>query len=561
MTVLFFGISISIVCNANRKLIHASVSNLCCQCLAQRSNVVSRGFSVAYSSIFMALSKRYLISRFLMARPRTKCLSLVLLSIILYVVGSLICLHIRGNGTVKFPSNVLAIRGSNLNKIDLLHQRSSSAATRVSQGFDDYGEAAIGETVFDNELRKLPDIEFTNIKSNHSQPLRGPRRKFLFVFRYYEQLGRATNNLLDLASLAKNKNRRLVAPFVNNSRMSGLPGGVSHYFRKHEKPSQRIYASLSEYFDLKVLNFKLKARGYSTLNSFRDLESHCAKRFNIMIHFLFDEENYKTDTASWYRVSDNEVATMYNKAKQHNGWIDCSAMKQSRLSKQIGFKVSRYICVDPEVIRTASDLEDNVLKGANCVGIVQWRGTGEDRVHFPLNPSITQPLRPSDLEFNPRLVELARNFVKNIFRGEFIGIHVRSERHIERKGMNVTKRCMLKLATRVQETRNAYGIKQVFLASDLTDYGSDTLMNYAEANYRRSLSIFLHKALNLPDTFAPNGILYDTGAAAIVEMNILSMATRLFTLGGGNFQEWAVAIFLKRHNNEQTRVHRMCELV
>lgn len=509
----------------------------------------------------MAVSKRYLISRFLMARPRTKCLSLVLVSIIFYVVGSFICLHIPGNGTVKFPSNVLGIKGSNLEKIDLLHLQQISAETHVKQGFEEYSEAAIGENASDNELRKPPDIEFTNMESDHSQPLYGPRRKFLFVFRYYEQLGRATNNLLDLASLAKNKNRLLVVPFVNNSRMSGLPGGVSHYFRKHEKPSQRTYALLSEYFNLESLNSKLKARGYSTLNSFRDLESHCAKRFNIVIHFLFNDESYKRDTASWYRVSDNEVATMYNKARQHNGWIDCSVMKQSRLSKQIGFRVSRYICVDPEVIRTASDLEDNVLKGANCVGIVQWRGTGEDRVHFPLDPSITQPLRPSDLEFNHRLVELARNFVKNKFRGEFIGIHVRSERHIERKGVNVTKRCMLKLATRVQETRDAYGIKQVFLASDLTDYGSDTLMNYAGTNYRSSLEIFLHKVLNHPETFEPNGILYDTGAAAIVEMNILSMATRLFTLGGGNFQEWAVTIFRKRHNNEQTRVHRMCELV
>ncbi|KAJ7321206.1 hypothetical protein OS493_035183 [Desmophyllum pertusum] len=234
-------------------------------------------------------------------------------------------------------------------------------------------------------------------------------------------------------------------------------------------------------------------------------------------------------------------------------------MKQSRLSKQIGFKVSRYVCVDPEVVRTASDLEDKILKGASCVGIVQWRGTGEDRAHFPLDPSIRQPLRPIDVEFNPNLIEMARNFVKNKFNGDFIGIHVRSERHIERKGVNVTKRCMLKLATRVQESQDAYGVQQVFLASDLTDYGSDTLMNFAGTNYRKSLSVFLHKVLNYPETFEPNGVLYDTGAAAIVEMNILSMATRLFTLGGGNFQEWAVGIFQKRHNNEQARVHRMCE--
>lgn len=501
-----------------------------------------------------------------MARPRTKCLSLVLASIILYVVGSFICLHIRGYEPVKFPSNIVGAKGSNLKKIDLLHLTRTGAETFIKQGFEELSEAATGENVLDNELRKLWDIntkniEITNMESDRSQSLRGPRRKFLFVFRYYEQLGRATNNLLDLASLAKNKNRLLVIPFVNNSRMSGLPGGVSHFFRKHEKPSQRTYALLSEYFNVQDLNSKLRARGYSTLSSFRDLESHCAKRFNIVVHFLFNDEGYKKDTASWYRVSDGEVAAMYKEARKHNGWIDCPVMKQSRLSKQIGFKVSRYICVDPEVIRTASDLENNVLKGANCVGIVQWRGTGADRVHFLLDPSITQPLRPSDLEFNPRLVEMARIFVKDTFHGEFIGVHVRSERHIERKGVNVTKRCMLKLATRIQEMKDAYGIKQVFLASDLTDYGSDTLMNYAGPSYRRSLSMFLHKVLNHPETFDPNGIIYDSGATAIVEMNILSMATRLFTLGGGNFQEWAVGIFRKRHTHEQARVHRMCELV
>ena len=513
----------------------------------------------------MVLSKRYLISKFQMARPRTKCLSLVLASIILYVIGSFIYLHNRGFKPVKFPSNIVGIERNGLRNIDVLHLTRTGDETLVKRSFEEQAEMTTGENVLDNEWRKLPDteikdIEITNLESDHSLSLNGPRRKFLFVFRYYEQLGRATNNLLDLASLAKNKNRLLVTPFVNNSRMSGLPGGVSHFYRKQEKPSQRTYALLSEYFNVDDLNFKLKSRGYSTLNSFRDLESHCAKRFNIVVHFLFDDESYKKDTASWYRVSEGEVASIYKEAREHNGWVDCSVMKQSRLAKQIGFKVSRYVCVDPEVIRTANDFENYVLKGANCVGIVQWRGTGQDRVHFPLDPSITQPLQPSDLEFNPRLVELARYFVKKTFRGEFIGVHVRSERHIERKGLNVTKRCMLKLATRVQETRDAYGIKQVFLASDLTDYGSDTLMNYAGTSYRKSLSIFLHKVLDHPETFQPEGILYDTGAAAIVEMNVLSMATTLFTLGGGNFQEWAVGKFLKRHNNEKARAHRMCEL-
>lgn len=72
---------------------------------------------------------------------------------------------------------------------------------------------------------------------------------------------------------------------------------------------------LSEYFDLKDLNFKLKVCGYSILNSFCDFEFNCVKRFNIMIYFLFDDENYKMDIVLWYRVSDNEVVIMYDKVK------------------------------------------------------------------------------------------------------------------------------------------------------------------------------------------------------------------------------------------------------
>lgn len=510
----------------------------------------------------MALSKRYLISRFLMARPRTKCLSLLLTSIILYVVGSFICLHIRDyHNELKFPS-----KGSSLTSIDLLRLTQTGSETRVKQVFEvNHGEWETSELTAGDESPNSPDIEtknitITNMGSDHSRWLRGPKRKFLFVFRYYEQLGRATSNLLDLASLAKNTNRLLVVPYVNNSRMSGLPTGVSHFFRKPEKPPHLTYSLLSEYFDLDDLNFKLKSRGYNPLNSFRAFESHCDKRFNIVVHFLFEDENSKREAALWYRISHDDVITMYKEAREHNGWIDCPFIKRSRLSKQIAFKVSRYICVDPEVIRTASDLEDKVLQGANCVGIVQWRGTGQDRVHFPLDPSISQPLRPVDLEFNPRLVELAKKVVKNSFNGEFIAIHVRSERHIARKGANVTKRCMEKLGNRVQALQAALGVNQVFLASDLTDYGSDTLMNLAGTNYRRSLSMFLHKVLDNPVTFNPEGVLFDTGAAAIVEMNILSMATRFFTLGGGNFQEWAVGLFLRRHNNQQKRIHRMCEL-
>lgn len=498
-----------------------------------------------------------------MARTRMKCLFLLLTSIILYVVGSFICLHIHHyHNELKISSG----KDDSLVTTDLLRLTQTGSVTRVKQVFEVHGdEWKKNEFVIADESQNSPDIEtkhieLTNMEGNLSPRLPGSRRKFLFVFRYYEQLGRATSNLLDLASFAKSKNRVLVVPYVNNSRMSGLSSGVSHNFHKPENPPHITYSLLSEYFNLDDLNSKLESRGYSTMRSFRDLESHCDKRFNIVVHFLFHDENYQRVTALWYRITEEKVATTYKEARERNGWVDCPFIKHSRLSKQIQFKVRRYICVDPEVIRTASDLEDNVLQGAKCVGIVQWRGNGPERVHFPLDPSITQPLRPVDLEFNSDLVELAKKFVRENLNEGFIGVHVRSERHIARKGANVTKRCMEKLANRVQTLRDALSINKVYLASDLTDYGSDTLMNFAGTKYRRSLSAYLREVLSKPVMFNPNGVLYDSGATAIVEMNILAMATRLFTLGGGNFQEWMVGLFLRKHNHQQTRIHRICEL-
>lgn len=498
-----------------------------------------------------------------MARPRKKCVAFVLLLLAVYVVFSLISLQLNGDEIVKLPDKVKAQEDAHSGLSHVLYLTRPIADRHAKYGLKDQRETDVfldveGHNKLSANGLSLGKAANTNVSH---RTLQEHKHKFLFVFRYYEQLGRATSNLIDLASLAKYNNRFLVVPYVNNSRMCGLAGGVSHHYRKVERRNQRKYASMDEYFNVQYLNLKLYSRGYSTLRHFRDLESHCENRFNIVLHFLFQDETFKKDTALWYRVSEDEVKALYKQVKVHDGWVDCPGIKRSSLSKQIDFKVNRYICVDPEIIRSARELEDKVLKGARCVAIVQWRGNGDERVHFPLDSSISQALRPSDFEFNAQLVKIARDFVANTFKGKFIGVHVRSERHVERKGINVTTRCFEKLATRVRESQQAIQVTEVFLASDLTDYGSDTLRNFAGANERGSLSQLLMKFLNRPATFNPKGILYDTGAIAIVEMNILSMATRVITLGGGNFQEWALALFLKSHNNESKRVHRMCELI
>lgn len=438
-----------------------------------------------------------------------------------------------------------------------------SADTVSNQNLQNSLQIAKGETFASNQVSILDDPnnnkidehrgnnENIKIKDNRGKP----RRKFVFVFRYYEQLGMTTNNLLALTSFGKYEKRQVVAPFVNNSRMSGLSVGVSHHTRKQ---IAETFAPLSFYYDMNHFNTQLRTRGYSTFTDLQDFSTSCNRRINVLVHFLYRDSNSMQHMTSWYGLQGHEARFVYRQARANSGWIQCPFVKKSKLARQLGFKVNRYICVDPEIIRTMEDLEKRVLKQCPCLGIVLWKGNGTNRSHFPLHPSIKNPIHLPDLKFNPGLVEIAAKFVEQYLGKDFIAVHVRAERHYLWKGINVTLRCMRKLVKRVQETQTRYKVPKVFLASDLTDYGSDTLINEGSDSDRDLLLTYLLKSLNRPVRFSPAGLFYDTGAIAIVEMHIVASGSRLFTLGSGNFQNWIIDLFQQRHDARRT--HRMCEM-
>lgn len=410
-----------------------------------------------------------------------------------------------------------------------------------------------------NLKAKTNNVKLSATNGQYSKPRtsRQIKRKFIFVFRYYEQLGRATSNLLALASWARFRNGFFVAPFVNNSRMSGLPGGVSHFLRESQPPK---FAPLSTYYDVPKLQESFKERGYGSMATLNEFENECNRRLNIVVHFLYPGSDDLRDAAEWYRKSYKEMSNIYAKAESNGGWLDCPFVRLSRLHKQIRFKISRFVCVDPNIIRTPWELEEKVIQGRQCVGVVRWKGTGRDRTHFPIHPSIIRPLVPSDVPFNPDLIQIANNFVNNVIASKFIAIHVRIERHYIRMGMNVTYRCMKKLIRRIIEARKRFNTAKLFLASDLPTYGSDTFKKQSSTRKDREVLLrYLLKHLDYPIMYKPTDI-YDTGAIAIVEMKILAAGTKLYTLGGGNFQEWALNLFLKNPSRSKRDVHRLCEL-
>ena len=386
----------------------------------------------------------------------------------------------------------------------------------------------------------LPVKYYTDTLSNNLTR----RRKFIFGFSFSEQLGRGTRNLLVLCSLAKNGEREVVAPYVKNSRMYGF-GALSDS------------SPLQLYFDLEQVNTKLKSNGYSTLTSFDDMAENCNRRFDVVVYFLFQDISIERDTLTYTLTYELQDAIL--RTKQNHGWTHCTFTKNSKIMKQLsGFSASRYLCVDPEIIRTWEKFEEVVLQGANCVGILTWKGIGPRRTQFVLSNAFV--LHPSDLQHNGHLIDFARKFVERSSLGKsYISVHVRAERHIRRRSMHVTRECFYELAATVQKL-NKQSNWNVYLASDLVDDGTDTLGNFINETKKQGLYLELKSALRNPVTSSLIQEVNDTGAKAIIEMHVLALGKKLVTLGGGNFQQWIIELFLQNNRNLEQSLYRVCVL-
>ena len=412
--------------------------------------------------------------------------------------------------------------------------------------------------------------ELYKIGQNKINP-RMARKKYIFSLRYYEQLSMATKNLLSLASLATHNNRHVVMPFVGASRFSGLRLGASMSRFKEAKRNNQTdlnreykgnkFSEMSRYFDIQHLKNQMINHGYTSLASFNEFQKDCAS-LDVVIHFLYSGGNSVKEFGKWYKQPMDKYLHVKRKAKRNNGWIECNFVKRSQISQFLGnINVTKYICVDPEMINTAEKLENRILKDAQCVGVVLWKGDGERRTHFPLAPSIREPLRPSDLKHNKSLIDIAYSYIRDVIKRPFISVHVRSERHIIRKGVAAARDCIQKLSKEVQERKYKFKLTKVFLASDLEKYGSDTLLLHSNESDRDLLQKELLNNLNDPFTFNPNKYnLYDRGEIAIVEMHIISMGESLYTLGKGNFQEWIIDLFLSYNAEDRRLIYKVCEL-
>lgn len=356
-------------------------------------------------------------------------------------------------------------------------------------------------------------------------------KKFLIAFGYWEQLTQATNSLLKLTALAAYTGRQVVIPFVKDSKFYGTVRVLNQ--------------TLSAYFNLDELNRKLQFSGHAKLVGWDRFRHSCQDRLDVLVSFDYYFQNVGS-------LNDN---TAVYPCKNSVGTYE-------RLT------VSKTTCVYARALHSAKAFEKKIAKSHKCVGIIQWRGNDESRkearAQFNLTSSVIKPLSFNDLDtnfFNVKLKFIAKGFIEQNLRPDYISIHLRAEAVLYHgRSVDFLKQCISELSERAQIVAGSLSLK-VFLSTDFSKYGSDSRNGYLR-NEAASIMELLTKKLIQPITFDPTDYgLTDNGAVAIVETNILTAGRRLFLLGGGSFQAWIKNMFLTKNNFDNKLVDSSCIMI
>ena len=351
--------------------------------------------------------------------------------------------------------------------------------------------------------------------------------KFYIAFRYREQLSMATTNLIALTALASYSGHQVVVPFVNDSKFFGY------------KMSGDNTQTLALYYNLSAFNNTLRSHGYSTLVSWERFQNVCREKLDLLLSFSYGE-------AASRRRQMTEIRGEQNR---------------------FGFKISKTVRVDSGMLRSVESFLDKVVKGSTCIGIQQWRGngTGLDRAFFPLPNNIHSSLSEYHLSFNEKLFEIADDFIDKTLGSNYISLHMRTEAILKHSNGNFTTlvNCIKKQASLVKNIRARHpNYNKLFVAVDFTEFGSQSYW-VSEARSRTSLLLkYLNELFQKIVFFQPHFYnLRDKGAVAIVEMAVLASGKQLFLTGGGRFEYFIRAQFMKRRPNGYDKVHEVCRYV
>ncbi len=352
--------------------------------------------------------------------------------------------------------------------------------------------------------------------------------------RYWEQMTMNLRNLISLAGQAKIGGRKVLEPRVKDAGF----GRDGH--------------SLGTYFDLKRFNDVLASSSYATLASQDEYDKACslANASHVTIHFLYPQKGVDF-TKEKLNLNDKGYNGISSAASK-TGWTKCTAL--TKFIKE--GSNSNQFCVDPSKFMKWEKLEKDVIKGAKCLTIGVWRGIGSGyRTFFSENEF---KIKSRDIQFALKppldILNEAKRFQNKVINGRYIAVQVRGERVVIPHSLKRLRSCLRLLAEVVSVLKELSDITQVLIASDMSNFGSGSWKGSLKGelyndNTLKDLHSFLMSSTGGIE-YKPAANNRDRGVVALVEMELISRAQHLITIGTGSFQEWIKAKFLEQHRDD-----------
>ena len=414
------------------------------------------------------------------------------------------------------------------------------------------------------------NITVTPTRNETTDIVHSAIRGYLLTLSVDQQLTGGLKGFTQLATLAAIFNLSTVEPYVQGSRLVGVPR-----LSEGRAPGAMRLSDLYDWEDLRRLFKTCSTRDDHQLSSFKTFLKN-ASREVIMVHMVKTEADYNsTFSGSRDKVIDaNPIELFLSSLDLLNKWAENVLKHQTKFAP---FRFSRIILMDARpthalplsVIKNnfGSIIDRQVSKYSSAtVVFVNWRAITSTvpRGSYYYIPGFSpRPCQGVDLiKYSRAVINASLLFSQSLNdSGTTVGVHIRGERLLTQYKGNIAN-CFKKLDYFLHNLTLNESRLGVRIVHDLGEYGTMSCNSGVCSKERKG---FVSKVLKLGYpvvSFDPAKVSFALaipGFVAFVEAEYLSNVDVLVTLGWGGFQNGILRRFMLQHTGiGRGKSHQIC---
>eukprot|EP00117_Sycon_ciliatum_P032622 scpid69594/ scgid25259/ len=413
-------------------------------------------------------------------------------------------------------------------------------------------------------------------RSNRS--LHAPDVKVLAVgWLSSEQMTQHTIQLASLLNVAMRWRRHVIAPYISGGHFVSLAGMDLPAPRKQQLPKTK---PLSEVFDMAAIESALSSANVTMLPQDEGL-SVCKSQWTL----VFLASTWKSQLKPCFRVPELQAraqSLMENLLVHSESsitvepsceWMEECLSPELRCLRPFKSIICAGVRNGSSGMMSPADLAKELnVADAKCVMFVLWFGA--DRHGLQAYPADGLPVvRPIQFVTGSSLTAAAREVVRTsaLLGSGFVGVHIRMEYLRLRCGPNPERcqsgqslraycqRCFADLLEELRSSLAAHGNHTLLVGLDIRSK-SVTRQVFKELDYAPLITrlwgdlkkLFSHvlSVTEVTKIMSAKKLIDDPSLRALVDQELFAMARRVFTIGGGHFQQKMLAIRQQRRGQE-----------